>query len=511
MASSINSPDERKILPQLVRFKDFAVSKENRTLILPIDPKKVTPLIEFKDYNIESLLIEWKNKKSEDLANEIVSAALVDDKKDEIQDVLDFLRNNNSTDLILNKIVNKDFQKFDLQKNIDLNHKRLKIEPNDSITWIDQAINFLELGERDDLLNCIENAVKINQDSSFILRNASRLFNILGDNGRAIKTLKNSIYYKYDPSILSAEIAFSQLERRRTKGTEYGAKILKDQKYNPYQNTELASALGTQEIINGDFKKSEALFDISLIDPNLNSFTQSFWYKKQPISVSEINKFSNSNEVQAHRFFKSQDFKKALEYSRNWIDDELFSTRPYNLAAYINGNLLENYSESLEIIQNLRSRQEIIKGNINEERDLNLRNDLAYYMLKSNKIEEAEQQLEPIKKNLLSGLFNKVQYIQLATLGLLAYRKGDREAGKFMYRKTITEFKKAKEPHYVQSAFINFFLEEINFVDNLDDLSKLLNELNDLIPTNSEGDILYRKNNAIQKLNLRIEKLKKPV
>lgn len=508
MGSSIHSTDERKILPQLEKHKDFVKSRISKPVELPKDKSLQNPIIEFKDENLYPLLEKWKEKKSDSLAADIISNAMVNGELKEVKQIIKYILDKYPDDNILKSIIRIESKEKTVKEEVDYNKRKLSLEPNDAFTWTDQAINFLEIGDRDEVLNCIESAVRINNNSTFVIRNASRLFNILGDNGRAIQLLKNSEYYKYDPNILSAEIAFSQLEKRRTQGTLFGEKLMRDGNFTDLQFSELAGALGTNEYLKGDLKRSEALFDRSLIDPNLNSFAQSLWYKQNPIDSKTIKRFSTSNEVQTQRYFKEGNFKKAGKYSKIWIHDEPFSARPYNSAAYISGTLFENYDEASDLIVQLRARQESLKGGLDEYLDVSLRNDIAFYHLKNNNINEANRELEPLREiEKLSTGKSKVQFVVIATLGLLAYKTGDRETGRKLYRRTINEFAKYKDKHNLHSAFINYFLEEVDHSNSKDELLKLKKELEAIIGSNADQDIIFRKTEALKKFDKKIKAL----
>lgn len=502
MSSSIHNTPDRKILPQLQKHNNYVNSQISKPFqLLNKDHKQ--PLIEFKDNDLNKMLIEWKKNKSTALAGDILSMAIIENQTDEISEITKFLLKKHPKDIVLKWVLSNTKDERSIKKEIDYNNQRLSIEPKDSITWTDQALNYLELGDYGRTLKAIETAISINKDSSFIVRNASRLFNLLGDENRAISVLKQSEHYKYDPNILSAEIAFSQLEKRHTKGTLYGSKLLLENNLTDRQYSELAGALATSEYLKDNFKKSEKLFDRCLLDPNVNSLTQSLFYKQNPIPNEKLDLFSDSNEIMYRRYSQDSQFKKSLNHSLLWIKDEPYSSRPYNSAAYMSGSVLGDYGKAVGIIQNLKNIEIELKGEIDEEIDMGIRNDLAYYLLKSNKIDEAAKYLEPLREEVENrSLNNRRQHVAIATLGLLAYKTGNPELGKKMYRTTIKEFSKLKNKHNVQSAFLNFFNEEISHEKDRENLFKLKNELDKLIPVDSENDIIYRKARALSNFKI---------
>lgn len=343
-----------------------------------------------------------------------------------------------------------------------------------------------------------------------IIRNASRIFSLIGDNGRAIKLLKGSEYYKYDPQILSAEIAFSQLENRKTAGVEIANKLIFNEQYANFEKSELASTLATIEYFRGEYKKSERLFDLSLLAPNKNSFAQSLWYKKDHLLPQNYAPFLDSNEIQTHRYSKENNFVKSLGYALKWKDDEPYSLRPYRVASHISGVLLGKYEEAFNLIKHGMEAQKEIKGeNYSTKDELAFNNDLAYYLLKADKVEEAGEYLSPSLSilNKTTKLEN-YEYVIIATLGLLAYKQGQEDLGKKLYRKTIKFFASTNQPYNAGSAFLNFFDEEIKAISDLESLASLRKELDDFVPDDSQNDLLWRKNNSLQLFEFRLSKAK---
>lgn len=509
MSSSIHNTPDRKLLPQLQKHKDYVKSQISRPLDIENKQNIKTSIIEFKDDNIDILLEEWNHLKTVSKAGEILSHAILLDMQDDLSDVISFLQRSSPKNKILEWITNRNNQNISTSEEIDINIRRLSVEPKDAYTWIDQGLNFLEIGDRDEMVKCIEEALFINKDSSFIVRNASRIFNLLGDNNRALQILKQSEYYKYDPNILSAEIAFSQLEARHSRGSLHGTKLLSDGKYSDLQYSELAGALATDEYMKGDLKKSEQLFDRSLIDPNINAYTQSLFYKQNPIPEEKINWYSDSNEIQYHRLSETNNFKDALKHSLLWIEDEPYSSRPYHSSAYLSGSVLGNYDNAAQIIKRLIKMEESLKNDIDKELDMGLRNDLAYYLLMDNKIEEATTYLGRLQEEVdKKTMHNRREHVAIATLGLFAYKTGNFDLGEKMYRTTIKEFNKLKNRHNVQSAFLNFFNEQILHIEDLAGLISLKRELDDLIPKNANNDILFRKERALIRFDERVKKIR---
>jgi hypothetical protein len=510
MSGLIYHTDKRRVIPQLEKTATY-VETHNATGPVTITKKRgvMLPIINLKDDDLTKKIEEWKKSKSYDLAGDIISQAMILQKNDEVEFIKKHLIENYPKDEMFNWLFSTKRKEIPNEEKINHNIKKLKIEPNDSVTLTEQAINFLEINNREEAVQCIESALKINHNSGYIVRNASRIFNIIGDNSRAIKILKKSEYYKHDPQILSAEISFSQIEGRKTIGEEIGHKLLKDSNYRNNEKSELASSLGTIEHFKGEYKKAEKLFDLSLIEPNINSLTQSLWYKKNQETISKHSFLNESSEIKTLNYSNDMNYTKSLEYALKWKEEEPYSVRPYRLASHLSGELLRNFDHAFMLMKEASESQKEIKGDNYTKKDKVIsNNDMAYYLLKSGRTEEAAEFLsndsEINKKNQLEDY----EYVYLATMGLYAYKKGKNEMGKSHYKRTIKYFNDIKDFYHASSAFINYFEEELNFIKDLDSLNQLKKELDDYVNNNSVKDLQFRKKHLLKMLDEKVEALK---
>lgn len=508
MSGLIYHTDKRRVLPKIERF---GLYKETEDIFSNIKSKSNPnqAVIKFHKDDFDDKLQLWNRNKTKLLSSEIISSAIINKRLDEVQDVIDYLRDISPNDEIMKFLFDDKKEKSIIDK-VNYNRHKLQIESKDVVSWIDQSINFMFLNNRDEAIECIDSALKINSKAGFVLRNASRILNLTGNNNRAISILQKSEYFKFDPQLLSAEIAFSQLTGNKSKGLEIAKRLIINGKYANYSISELASALATMEFDKRNFKESERYFDLALKAPNSNSLAQIMWYKKNPIN-NNIRVQVDSNEIRTHQYSNINNFEKSFEYSLKWKSEEPFNKVPYSMAAHLKGVLLEDFEEAYKITLSSCKLQENIKGKyFSEDEKLGFNNDLAYYLLKQNKIEEAEDILAPAMK-LLSKKndLNNFENINIATLGLLYIKKGETETGERLYRQSIDNFKLFKKNYLARSAFLNLFNEKINFTTDILELEKLIVELEDNIPSDSQNDLLYRKEKSIVSFNKKLSELKK--
>ncbi len=498
--------DKRRILPKIERSE---VYESKRQIKFAHKPTKFNdPIIEFKDEDINLKYEKWAKNKSTNEAGEILSQAIVDNNSELKKEVLKYYENELDIDLTKIFFGKDDLKNVDVFEKISYNKKLLQFEPKDAATWMDQAINYFELGQKTKSFRCIESAITINKNSGFIVRNTSRLLSHFGEKNKAIQVLKKSDNYKYDPQILSAEIAFSQIEGRRTKGVDFGIKLLKENIYTEFQKSELYGAIGTMEYFNGSYKKSEDLFDKSLIDPTENSMVQSLWYKLEAIPEQKINIFKDSSEVQAKNFYNEEDYLNALKFSNKWITEEKFSIRPYYLTTHLQGDIFEKHDEAYDTTVKAYNNQKIIKRNISKESVLGMKNDLIYHALKMNDISKAIEhypfivsEVDRNKNNLDKDLLGTLS----ATLGLFNFKINNIEEGRKLYSLSIKHFLSRKKGQLAAFAIINLIEAEMENKFEEGRIDKLIKQLDSLVKSDSNNDLIYIKNRTKNKYIRRLK------
>ena len=496
MSGLIYHNDKRRILPAIERSDTFKSTKSFESIN---DTSEM--VIDYKDDSAKIRLKKWKKDKRLGVAGEILSLALVRNESEIVHELKEYILSQNNNNAIIGETNYERRQSLSDQLRIAHNKRKLSLEPKDAVTWTEQAISYISLGHREKALQCINIATDLEKDMAYVLRNASRIHSICGDNNRAIYLLKRSQYYKYDPQILSAEIAFSELVERKTRGIDYGRRIIENSHFTPHEMSELTSAIATVEYFNGDHKKSEELFDKSLIDPTDNSFAQSLWYKQSPIEDKRLDYYAQSNEIQAHRYSKEGDFTKSLKYSKDWQTDEPFSRRPYQLSSHLVGGIFDNNLKAAEISLEAYNKQKQVKSRLDQKEDFGLRNDIAYYLLKAGRTREAMKYLQPILKlRPERRTRERYEYFCLATIGLFLYKVGENELGKQFYKKAIKYFFSKREMYNARVAFINYYNEEIFVLDNEEKRLKLRKEFEGMVPDNIEHDL-----NHLKKISLKLD------
>lgn len=507
MSQLIYFTDNRRVVPFIERAENYF---ETSTLFTGLEKPftKSFDNLKFKEDDFVSKINEWKTNKNILLAGDIISHSIMDNNKDDLNNVLQYLLKNYPNNNLYNWLnKNVESKELGIKERIDKNYKKLKYEDKDSLTLVDQAINFLYLSERDEALLNLEKALEINSSNAYIVRNASRIFSLIGENNRSIKVLKDSQYYKYDPQILSAEIAFSQIEKRKTNGIDIGRKLIYESRFKDNEKSELASSLGTFELQEGDFNLAKKFFEISLRKPNANSLAQIVWYQRQLFDLPTRHKKFDSNEIRTNLYFNDGRYTDAFNYSKKWIQEEPYSVRPFRISAHLIGVMLGDNKTASEIYLAGFKTQKNLKGdNFSKTDELSFNNDIAYYLLKSGDIDQAKVYLE-LAFNILEkkGQLSEKEFVYIATLGLFFFKIKNLEMARKLYKRVIKYFYSENKIYYAGSAFLNYFEEEIIVANDKEKLLELEKELEAIVPENSNSDLLFRKNNLLKNFQKKID------
>jgi tetratricopeptide (TPR) repeat protein len=325
----------------------------------------------------------------------------------------------------------------------------LKNYPLDPLLWTDLAQSYTNLGQFDQAVDSIHVALNLAPNNRFILRSATRLLIHLDQPDKASRLLLANETTKYDPWLLSAEIAASTVEGKVSRLISRGRELL-DQDFHPFQLAELASALGTLELLSGSNKKAKKLFQNSLIDPNENVIAQSIWAKRQlnSLDLSKVwDKTPRIYEAQAIRAYFNQEWDLVVTACTSWLKDEPFSSRPAEIGSHAATLTSENY-----ILAELFCRS----GLVANPKDPSLLNNLAFALANQGKLEEAEKIINQVD---FTNIGNPVKVALNATEGLLRFRQGNILAGKEKYLKAISLANESRLADYELRAAIHYSME----------------------------------------------------
>jgi Tfp pilus assembly protein PilF len=291
-----------------------------------------------------------------------------------------------------------------------------------------------------------------------VLRSASRYY-LAKDVDKAHDLIRLNEATPNDPWLLAAEIAIAELCDRTSRFAKRGLNLLDGGNYLPRQITELAGALGSKLLIDGNRRRGRKLLRQSLIDPTGNSLAQAEWLAqnlKEHVSTEEASplkeeclRISNdATEALALHLYNAGKFEESLDYVRLWIVEEPSSVRAFKAASGV-ANTVGHFQEAMDFAANgLRLDPDCAA----------LLNGMAFSLASQNRLIEAEKFLKKVD---LDGA-DKVQVqIAKANWGLIAFRAGRPNQGAELYRDTIDSFRRLGVARLERLAKVFFAREAI--------------------------------------------------
>lgn len=310
----------------------------------------------------------------------------------------------------------------------------LSIDYNNPVIHTDIALALTSLQQNDAALKYIRMAQNLAPQSRFVTRAVTRYFLHIGDHEAAHQILKRSPLLKEDPWIKASEIAVATLRGRTSVHLK---QVLRDfDMGSSVQCTELYSAAGTVELMSGVRKKAKLLFNSSLKAPNDNSVAQAEWAASRLNLVVDENALNvpRSFEANSHNAYRRQEISEAIDYAKQWADDEPFASRPLDALCYFL-SLDERYDEAREYASSLASRA---------RDDVYPALNLLFTRILTGDLDAALEDFFILGKH---AEIKSAAPHYLANGGALAYALNDFEKGREFYVAAIKAAKMKGEPH----------------------------------------------------------------
>lgn len=316
-----------------------------------------------------------------------------------------------------------------IQKRIHTLRNRLRDEPRNSVAYVDLARAYTLLDLNKKAISAMEMALKLNPENRFILRSASRLFIHAEANDRAHQLLSRAESTRYDPWLISAEIAVASATSNSPRFAKVGQRLLSDKSNAPSELSELASALATLEMDNGLARNARKIFRQALIAPTENSIAQVEWASRKisGLDFVEAADFDvpRNYEARAWEFFTETNWSDSVKESVKWLYDQPFSTTPAHFGSFLASSVLADYDFTISICD---------KGLIANPDDPTLLNNKAFALASKGRFRSANKVL---------GLINEIELareeeiVVTATKGLIAFRSGNVAKGRADYLKAM--------------------------------------------------------------------------
>ncbi len=304
--------------------------------------------------------------------------------------------------------------------------RRLIAYPRNPILWSNLARLHLSLGAADKAARAMRVGLALAPANRFVIRSAARFYLHQGQPDESHWLLANAGGVRSDPWLLAAEIATAAAIGRKSKNLKLGQRFLEAQRLPPFHLSELASAIGTIEALLGNARAARKLVGLSLIEPSENSIAQAAWLaRKTGSTYLPPAPPTTSSEANAWNSARSGLWVAALAEAKKWQSEQPFSSRPSVFGTHVASVALGDHAEAVAF-----GRQGVL-GNPD---DFVLLNNLAFALASQDLTAEADHVLSRVNPRQMTPI---QQATFQATTGLVAYRSGRAELGRFHYQAAI--------------------------------------------------------------------------
>lgn len=197
--------------------------------------------------------------------------------------------------------------------------------PSDAVQWMDLARVYAIAGFPKQAERCVRIAAAIAPANRFIARSAGRFFLHQHDYDSAYAVIRKAVrVQRTDPWIVAAEIAIATACKKMPLFVRQGRDLLNSENYRLSDITELASAIGTEELKSGSTSKAKKLVRLSLRAPNENSLAQAKWISSElgensiKVDVTEF-KVAKPFEADTRQAYFAADWQKSDHFNAGLV------------------------------------------------------------------------------------------------------------------------------------------------------------------------------------------------
>lgn len=471
--SLITPKEQRDVIPNWRSYRRTGKLGELFSLKANVAPAPIFP--------IQKYIWAWRENQAVPFAADLISAAIVNGNEQHpevikaarfilasdtssiplrnlaksllVSDLPDYGKKDISTDETLRHLIDNDNCNRELIRFIRQENNKFPYNP---IAYCELARCYVQLGQTDKAIRAMGTAIYLAPESRYITRCAARLHLLIGDSESAHQIVAHNPAIIEDPWLLASEIAINTSIGRNSRFAKRGMQIIQSGKFSPFCCSELASAIGTLEMVNGKRKKCTSFINTSLLFPNDNSLAQAEWLKSEYLDLrlvfGDYSSMPLKSEADARYAFYKHDYVGALSESVKWIEDLPYDKTPILFSSSIAHTFLKDYDIAAKILR---------IGLIANPTDTMLLNNLAYVLALNGQLDEAETIMsKPLMLD--SSLEIDSRVCHTATKGLIDFRKGNKVEGRRKYLEAIELANtKSGDRALVHKAILNYLREEL--------------------------------------------------
>lgn len=302
----------------------------------------------------------------------------------------------------------------------------LRVNPRNALRWAELARHYVNQGQERKAQSAMRIAVNIAPYDRYVLRSSVRLWTHLNDPEQALRTLTHAReLVRRDPWLLASEIAAAATAGKPSRNIKLGLAVAEGGAHEPFVLSELASALATIDMQAGGAKKARRLFRVAMVDPNENSIAQAEWASSRLSGDLGLRdeQIERSAEARARRLAEEDALEAALNAGWEWLSDQPFSTGPATFGSY-HASMCGSFERAVQFAQ---AGLQPNPGNVL------LLNNLAFSQASLGALDDAAATLARVR----TAEEGWMRPTLTATRGFLAFRRGELEQGRELYRRAI--------------------------------------------------------------------------
>lgn len=296
------------------------------------------------------------------------------------------------------------------------------------IAYCELARNYANVGQIEQAHKMMNVATYLAPHSRYVVRCAVRLYSMTKDFDIAHDVLIKSSIFKQDPWLLASDVALRTYVKKPLPSLRHINNILKSTQYTPFSVSELASAIGTIELNDGNYKKCRELFRQAVRKPCSNTITQVGWIESErPDCQLHLDGISYIGAETLYWVeLGKNNYTEARKAALNWFMESPYDKEALINAASVSYNYLKDYSTAISILD---------RGIQAHPQDLVMLNNLAYTYALNGNVRKAEEILNRVSVLKISEQNDIV--CNFATQGLVAFRNNEMSKGAALYEKAM--------------------------------------------------------------------------
>jgi tetratricopeptide (TPR) repeat protein len=424
--------NERDVLPSWLTSEQASGLPE----LKPLRARSVTHHFERLS---PSLTAELEASPSVGVAVELLNVAVTEHDAAAARKAAEYLKRHNFMPDSISRLISQTLgDPLPLRVEPELNpigrlKRLLHRDPNNPLVWANLSREYAIFGDKERSIKAMQGALHTGMDHRWITRIAARVCVHFEEPDRAHALILRNGNIRSDPWLIATEMAVSRKAEKQSKLLSIGKNFL-ESNISARHLSELASSFATQELRNGAEKKAKKLFKQSLIEPNQNALAQAKWAERSSglKKLVETPAYENvaAYEAQYWEAYSKKDMQTALQYAKQWFNEEPYSSGPAIAISYL-ASLLDDYA----LVEKITT-----KGLVANPNNWTLKLNQIFAWIASNNLraptavmmEESKWRIQKLEE-LAQDSDWQVAAHAIANIGMLLYRTGDIASGKQRY------------------------------------------------------------------------------